>query len=28
VLALNIVGDSLNSALNPKTRSAYIDKAV
>ncbi len=28
VLALNIVGDALNSALNPKTRSAYIDKAV
>ncbi len=24
VLALNIVGDALNSALNPKTRSAYI----
>jgi len=28
VLALNVVGDALNSALNPKTRSAYIDKAV
>jgi len=28
VLSLNIVGDALNSALNPKTRSAYIDKAV
>ena len=28
VLALNIVGDALNSALNPKARSAYIDKAV
>ncbi len=26
VLALNVVGDALNSALNPKTR--YIDKAV
>ena len=28
VLALNVVGDWLNSVLNPKTRSAYIDKAV
>jgi peptide/nickel transport system permease protein len=28
VLALNIVGDWLNSALNPKTRAAYIDKTV
>ncbi|MFN2392755.1 MAG: ABC transporter permease [Pyrinomonadaceae bacterium] len=28
VLALNIVGDALNSALNPKTRSAYLDKPV
>jgi peptide/nickel transport system permease protein len=28
VLALNVVGDWLNSALNPKTRSAYIDKAI
>jgi len=28
VLSLNVVGDALNSALNPKTRSAYIDKAV
>ncbi len=28
VLALNVVGDALSSALNPKTRSAYIDKAV
>lgn len=28
VLALNIVGDSLNSALNPKTHSVYIDKAI
>ncbi len=28
VLALNVVGDALNSALNPKTHSAYIDKAV
>ncbi len=28
VLALNIVGDALNSALNPKARSAYIDKAI
>ncbi|CAN5824957.1 ABC transporter permease [soil metagenome] len=28
VLALNVVGDELKSALNPKTRSAYIDKAV
>ncbi|MEO6050293.1 MAG: ABC transporter permease [Pyrinomonadaceae bacterium] len=28
VLALNVVADALNSALNPKTRYAYIDKAV
>jgi peptide/nickel transport system permease protein len=28
VLALNVVGDWLNSALNPKTRFSYIDKAV
>lgn len=28
VLALNIVGDALNSALNPKTRGANLDKAV
>lgn len=28
VLSLNVVGDALNSALNPKTRSAHIDKAV
>ncbi len=28
VLALNVVGDWLNSVLNPKTRSAYIDKTV
>jgi peptide/nickel transport system permease protein len=28
VLSLNIVGDALNSALNPKTRVAYFDKAV
>jgi peptide/nickel transport system permease protein len=28
VLALNVVGDALNTALNPKVRSAYIDKAV
>ena len=28
VLSLNVVGDALNSALNPKTRSAYIDTAV
>jgi peptide/nickel transport system permease protein len=28
VLALNVVGDALNTALNPKARSAYIDKAV
>jgi len=25
VLAVNVVGDALNTALNPKTRSAYID---
>jgi len=28
VLALNIVGDALNSALNPKARAAHFDKAV
>ncbi len=28
VLSLNVVGDALNTALNPKSRSAYIDKAV
>jgi peptide/nickel transport system permease protein len=28
VLSLNIIGDALNSALNPKTRGANIDKAV
>jgi len=28
VLALNVVGDALNVALNPKARSAYIDKSV
>ncbi|MEJ7861342.1 MAG: ABC transporter permease [Pyrinomonadaceae bacterium] len=28
VLALNVVGDWLNSVLNPKTRSVYIDKTV
>ncbi len=28
VLSINVVGDALNTALNPKTRSAYIDKAV
>jgi len=28
VLALNVVGDAFNTALNPKTRSAYFDKAV
>jgi len=28
VLALNVVGDALNVALNPKSRSAYIDKAI
>ncbi len=28
VLSLNVVGDWLNSVLNPKTRIAYIDKAV
>lgn len=28
VLALNVVGDALNSALDPKTRHAFIDKAV
>ncbi|MBA3770062.1 MAG: ABC transporter permease [Blastocatellia bacterium] len=28
VLALNVVGDAVNTSLNPKTRSAYFDKAV
>lgn len=28
VLSINILGDALNTALNPKTRAAYIDKAV
>ncbi len=28
VLALNVVGDAFNTALNPKSRSAYFDKAV
>jgi len=28
VLALNIVGDALNVALNPKARAAHFDKAV
>ena len=28
VLALNIVGDALNVALNPKVRAAHFDKAV
>ena len=28
VLSLNVVGDWLNSALNPKSRSVYIDKAI
>ncbi len=28
VLALNIVGDALNVALNPKARSAYFNKSV
>ena len=28
VLSLNIIGDRLNSALNPKTRAAYIEKSV
>ncbi len=28
VLSLNVVGDALNSALNPKNHSAYIEKSV
>ena len=28
VLSLNIISDTLNSALNPKTRAAYIEKLV
>ena len=28
VLALNVVGDALNAALNPKARAAHFDKAV
>jgi len=28
VLAINVVGDALNAALDPRSRSAYIDKAV
>ncbi len=28
VLALTVVGDAVNTSLNPKTRSAYFDKAV
>jgi peptide/nickel transport system permease protein len=28
VLAINIIGDALNIALNPKARAAYIDKSV
>jgi peptide/nickel transport system permease protein len=28
VLALNVVGDAVNTSLNPKARSAYFEKAV
>ena len=28
VLALNVVGDALNAALNPRSRSIYLDKTV